>query len=89
MLAAFSPKVRYVYEKQLEEAEIIVINKQDLVAGDQLARLKAAIAERYPRATDIEQLPTYVAVDEDHRILGQLAAPAPNREIAVKYFAGG
>ena len=48
--AAFSPKVRYVYEKQLEEAEVIVINKQDLVDGGQLARLKAAIAERYPRA---------------------------------------
>jgi Ni2+-binding GTPase involved in maturation of urease and hydrogenase len=48
--AAFSPKVRYVYEKQLEEAEVIVINKQDLVDGDQLGRLKAAIAERYPRA---------------------------------------
>jgi G3E family GTPase len=48
--AAFSPKVRYVYEKQLEEAEVIVINKQDLVDADQLARLKAAIAERYPRA---------------------------------------
>jgi G3E family GTPase len=48
--AAFSPKVRYVYEKQLEEAEVIVINKQDLVDGDQLARLKSAIAERYPRA---------------------------------------
>ncbi len=32
--AAFSPKVRYVYEKQLEEAEVIVINKQDLVNGD-------------------------------------------------------
>ena len=48
--AAFSPKVRYVYEKQLEEAEVIVINKQDLVDGEQLARLKSAIAERYPRA---------------------------------------
>ena len=48
--AAFSPKVRYVYEKQLEEAEVIVINKQDLVDEAQLARLKAAIAERYPRA---------------------------------------
>jgi G3E family GTPase len=48
--AAFSPKVRYVYEKQLEEAEVIVINKQDLVDDAQLSRLKAAIAERYPRA---------------------------------------
>jgi G3E family GTPase len=48
--AAFSPKVRYVYEKQLEEAEVIVINKQDLLDGDRLTRLKTAIAERYPRA---------------------------------------
>jgi G3E family GTPase len=48
--AAFSPKVRYVYEKQLEEAEVIVVNKQDLVDEAQLLRLKAAIAERYPRA---------------------------------------
>jgi G3E family GTPase len=48
--AAFSPKVRYVYEKQLEEAEVIVVNKRDLVDADQLARLESAIAERYPRA---------------------------------------
>jgi len=48
--AAFSPKVRYVYEKQLEEAEIIVINKEDLLDADRLARLHAALAARYPRA---------------------------------------
>src|SRR6266550_4718897 len=33
---AFSPKVVYVYEKQLEEAEIIVVNKLDLLAPDRL-----------------------------------------------------
>jgi Ni2+-binding GTPase involved in maturation of urease and hydrogenase len=47
---AFSPKVRYVYEKQLEEAEIIAINKTDLIDTQRLERLRAAIAERYPRA---------------------------------------
>jgi G3E family GTPase len=47
---AFSPKVRYVYEKQLEEAEVVVINKQDLVDAAQLARLREAIAARAPRA---------------------------------------
>ena len=47
---AFSPKVLYVYEKQLEEAEIIVINKCDLLAPERLQILKQALAERYPRA---------------------------------------
>ncbi len=28
---SFSPKVLYVYEKQLEEADVIVINKSDLL----------------------------------------------------------
>ena len=49
--AAFSPKVRYVYEKQLEEAE--VHRHQQAGPGGRRrssARLKAAIAERYPRA---------------------------------------
>ncbi len=45
--------------------------------------------ELYPRAADIELLPTYVVVDEDHRVLGRLAARAPNREIAVKHVEGG
>src|SRR3990170_2251920 len=37
----FSPKVQYVYEKQLEEADIIVVNKSDLLSDalrDRLAR---------------------------------------------------
>lgn len=47
---AFSPKVRYVYEKQLEEADLILINKRDLVEAGRLARLDAALRERFPRA---------------------------------------
>lgn len=47
---AFSPKVLYVYEKQLEEAEIIVINKCDLLAPQRLETLKQALNQRFPRA---------------------------------------
>jgi len=47
---AFSSKVLYVYGKQLEEAEIIVINKCDLLTPDRLQTLRQALHERYPRA---------------------------------------
>ena len=35
---SFSKKVVYIYQKQLEEAEIIVINKIDLLTPDRLER---------------------------------------------------
>lgn len=47
---AFSPKVLYVYGKQLEEAEIILINKSDLLAPERLTRLEGALQATYPRA---------------------------------------
>lgn len=48
---AFSPKVLYIYDKQLEEADIIVINKSDLMEPARLARLEHAFRERYPATT--------------------------------------
>jgi hypothetical protein len=47
---SFSPKVVYVYNKQLEEADVIVINKLDIVTGEQRDRLTAALRERYQAA---------------------------------------
>lgn len=47
---AFSEKVLYVYDKQLEEADIIVINKTDLLDADQLERLRCALSAKYPKA---------------------------------------
>jgi G3E family GTPase len=46
----FSPKVLYIYGKQLEEADIIVINKSDLLDATQRARLEEALRAAYPRA---------------------------------------
>src|SRR5688572_15692506 len=46
----FSEKVLYIYRKQLEEADIIVITKTDLVDSARLARLSARLKEEYSHA---------------------------------------
>jgi G3E family GTPase len=46
----FSEKVVYIYRKQLEEADIIAINKTDLLTGDQLAELRSALQTEFPHA---------------------------------------
>jgi Ni2+-binding GTPase involved in maturation of urease and hydrogenase len=48
---AFSPKVQYVYRTQLDEAEIVVINKADLLEAARLARLDEALRAACPAAT--------------------------------------
>jgi len=48
--ASFSSKVIYVYGKQLEEAEIIVLNKCDLLDEARQDRLEAALRAKYPQA---------------------------------------
>jgi G3E family GTPase len=47
---SFSPKVLYVYEKQLEEADLIVINKSDLLDAGQREALERALGARFPQA---------------------------------------
>ncbi|MGK0189410.1 MAG: G3E family GTPase [Verrucomicrobiales bacterium] len=45
-----SANVCYIYEKQLEEAEIIVVNKVDLLDSASLGQLQSVLAEKYPTA---------------------------------------
>lgn len=51
---AFSEKVRYVYDRQLAEAEIIVINKVDLLTPERLGTLREALRAQYPQAEVVE-----------------------------------
>ncbi len=44
----FSQKVLYIYNKQLEEADLIVISKSDLLEETGLASLRRAISSRFP-----------------------------------------
>ncbi len=44
---SFSHKVEYIYKKQLEEAQIIVINKSDLLEPDRLAQLRQGMIQTF------------------------------------------
>ena len=46
--SGFPDNVLYIYEKQLEEADLIVLNKTDLLPPAELAELKGLLAERFP-----------------------------------------
>jgi G3E family GTPase len=50
----FSEKVLYIYRKQLEEADLIVINKCDLLEPARRETLRQALAHEFPRAEAIE-----------------------------------
>ena len=52
--ARFSEHVEYIYRKQLEEAECIVINKIDLVDDALLAQLRQALNREFPQARVFE-----------------------------------
>src|SRR5882672_8107438 len=46
----FSEKVLYIYRKQLEEADLIVINKRELLDPANLAQLSAKLSTQFPRS---------------------------------------
>ena len=50
----FSEKVLYIYSKQLEEADLLIINKCDLLDDARRAALRAALQARYPSAEIFE-----------------------------------
>jgi Ni2+-binding GTPase involved in maturation of urease and hydrogenase len=47
---AFTPKVHYIYDRQLEEADAIVINKTDLLDEGRIEQLRRGLGAKYPHA---------------------------------------
>ncbi len=50
-LCGFHPSATYIYVKQLEEADIIVISKSDTLSADALEKLAVKVAKAYPLAS--------------------------------------
>lgn len=46
--AGFSPKAAYIFEKQLEEADFIIINRIDQLAAEEVDELAELIARKHP-----------------------------------------
>jgi G3E family GTPase len=45
---SFSEKVLYIYRKQIEEADLVIIGKSDLLDGARMEALRQAIEARFP-----------------------------------------
>lgn len=50
----FSEDLTYLFDRQLEEAELIVLNKRDLLGSSERAELRAAAVRAYPHARILE-----------------------------------
>jgi G3E family GTPase len=73
----FSEKVLYIYRKQLEEADLIVITKSDLVEAAALGRLRARLGEEFPHATILD-----VSVRENRGVAEWFERIASGEQIA-------
>ncbi len=51
---AAEPELSYLYRHQLDEADVIAVNKTDLLADRQLAAVTADVAARFPHAALVE-----------------------------------
>ena len=47
----FQEEVNYIYQKQLEEAGILVVSKVDLITDNELSSVKAFLGAKYPQKT--------------------------------------
>jgi len=87
---SFSPKVLYVYEKQLEEADLIVVNKSDLLETAQREALEQALSARFPQAQRVTVSARTGANLDDW--FGRLSAPLASRpamEVDYDVYAEG
>lgn len=88
----FSEKVLYIFRKQLEEADLIVITKDDLLSPERLQRLIARLSVEFPHAEIL-----HVSVRENRgleewftRIAdGAVQQPRATMEVDYELYAEG
>jgi Ni2+-binding GTPase involved in maturation of urease and hydrogenase len=88
----FSENINYIFEKQIEEAGLLVMNKQDLLPPDRVMQLLELARQRYPAKEILTQRslePAGVAVWLERLDQGKLAFPAPTLEIDYQKYGAG
>jgi len=87
----FSDKVLYIYRKQLEEADLIVVSKCDLLDAARLEELRQVIAQRYPRAEILAASPREGTNIEAWfaRLTGSEQSPRATMDMDYDLYADG
>ena len=82
--------VRYIYKKQLEEADLLIINKSDLLTSTQLIAVDALLKSEYPGKTILHQN-SLIQKDISQWIarLHHFASPTKRPSIEVDYDVYG
>jgi G3E family GTPase len=81
---SFSPKVLYVYRKQLEEAELLVINKIDTVVPGRIADLRRALESAFPKARVLE-ISARTGAGMDEWLTHVIDKPGSGRPLEIDY----
>jgi len=88
----FSENVNYIFEKQIEEAGILVINKQDLLRPEKAVEVADLARQRYPEKDILLQnsLESDGVLAWLERLeMGKLYFPAPSLEIDYQKYGSG
>lgn len=87
----FSSRVAYIYEKQLEEADVIAVNKIDALAQGELDALTRLVAGRFPQATIVPiSARTGEGLEDLVKVLdGQISSGRHLAEVDYDIYADG
>ena len=87
----FSDKVHYIYRKQLEEADFIVVNKVDLLKPAEAAELRRALAGQFPKGQVFEVSARHGTGLEDwfNAITGSSQVPRAVMDVDYELYAEG
>lgn len=83
---SFSPKVLYVYRKQMEEADVLVINKVDTTSPSRVAALRAGLRQQFP-AAEVREISARTGAGVADWVDGLLAAGSAGRVLDIDYDA--
>ena len=82
---SFSEKVIYIYRKQLEEADIIVINKTDIISAERLQHLREAINDMFSPADIVLMSARHGQGTEEWLKIINQAGSYKNKELEIDY----
>jgi Ni2+-binding GTPase involved in maturation of urease and hydrogenase len=84
--AFFEDNVNYIYRKQLDEADILVLNKADLLPRQRLEETGALLKARYPQKTILYQNSLEEAgILQWLSVLEQFSLPAERKSLELDY----